>query len=282
MKTDHKQLLRDLRGAVILNHPQAVDMALNGLLALPGVASNDRMSENAIDHTVLPVGEILAALKAPLLRPLSTHPLAIGRAVGAVALAHRLVEQTDTTPKDLGRPAGDPRQDVRQALGKALLGLSADYPSKIFELAKSWLAQPGSRLRYTALIFLPGLAPSYKAQLLDLVNHLDEDPDRDVRAALVEALNAIAHHTLTAPVLDMLSIWSNKAQPNTWVISRILSAAWAGEHPSEVKSILGAMQANTGESGDIQHARKALKRHGLEIDLGGSQPGQVTDIEEEK
>lgn len=282
MKTDHKQLLRDLRGAVILNHPQAVDMALNGLLALPGVASNDRMSDNAIDHTVLPAGEILAALKAPLLRPLSTHPLAIGRAVGGVALAHRLVKQADTTPKDLWSLAGDPRQDVRQALGKALLGLSSAYPGKIFELAKSWLAQPGSRLRYTALVFLPGLAPSYKAQLLDLVSRLDEDPDRDVRAALVEALNAIAHHTLAAPVLDLLVLWSAKAQPNTWVISRILSASWASEHPSEVKSILGSMQTKIGESGDIQHARKALKRHGLEIDLGDSQPGQANDIEGEK
>lgn len=282
MKTDYKQLLRDLRGAVMLNHPQAVDMALNGLLELPGVASNDRMSDHTIDHIVLPVGEILAALKAPLLRPLSTHALAIGRSVGGVALAHRLVKQTDTTPKDLGRPAGDPRQDVRQAIGKALLALSTTYPTKIFELVKSWLAQPGSRLRYTALITLPGLAPSYKDQLLDLVSNLDDDLDRDVRAVLVEALNAIARHTLATPVLRLLAQWSDKAQPNTWVISRILSASWASEHPSEVKSILRILQVKTGESGDIQHARKALKRHGLEIDLGGAESGQKNDIEEEK
>lgn len=270
MKTDLKQLLRDLQVAAMLNHPQAVDVALNGLLEIPGVASNDRMSDHTIDHIVLPVGEILAALRAPLLRPLSTHPLAIGRAVGGVALAHRLTKQTDTTLKDLGRPASDPRQDVRLALGKALLGLSTAYPTKIFELAKSWLAQLGSRLRYTALVFLPGLAPSYKAQLLDLVSGLDEDPDRDVRAALVAALNAITRHALSAPVIDLLALWSNKSQPNTWVISRILSASWASEHPFEVKSILRTIQAKTGESGDIQHALKALKRHGLEIDLEGS------------
>ena len=280
MKTDLKQLLRDLRGAVMLNHPQAVDMALNGLLKLPGVASNDRMSDHTIDHIVLPVGEILATLKAPVLRPLTTHHLAVGRAVGGVALAHRLVKQTDTTAKDLVRPASDPRQDVRQALGKAVLGLSTTYPTKIFDLAKAWLSQPGSRLRYTALVFLPGLASSCPMQLLDLVSNLDGDSDRDVRAALVEALNTLARHALAVPVLDLLAIWSEKSEPNTWVISRILSASWVSEHPFEVKSILRTLQTKTGESGDIQHARKALKRHGLEIDLGGTGPGQKNDIEE--
>ncbi len=267
MKTELKQLLRDLRGAVRLNHPQAVDMAMNGLLDLPGVASNDRMSEHTIDHVVLPVGEILAALRASLLRPLLTHSLAIGRAVGGVALAHRLVKQSDTTPKDLQRPASDPRQDVRQALGKALLELSGAHPIKTYALAKSWLAQPGSRARYTALIFLPGLAPTHQAQILDLTRDLDEDPNRDIRAALVAAINTIARHGGAVSTLTLLAQWSSNPQPNSWVICRILSAPWAREHPSEVKSILRTLQSKTRESGDIQHALKALKRHGLEIDL---------------
>ena len=275
MKTDLKQLMRDLRAAVMLKRPEAVDVALNHLLGLPGVASNEQMTGSSIDHVVLPVGETLAALNSPLLRPLLTHPLAVGRAVGGVALAHRFVKQSDTTPKDLQRPANDPRQDVRQALGKALLAVGPIHTPKTFDLAKSWIEQPGSRLRYTALIFLPGLVPALGPQLLELVSSLDEDQDRDVRAALAEALTALARSGLAGPVLDLLALWASKPHPNSWVICRILSASWACEHPGEVKSILRAIQPKTGESSEINNALKALKRHGVDIDLKEPDPGRT-------
>ena len=54
MKHETKQLLRDLRVAAMLGQPEAIDIALNGLLALPGVASNDRMSDGLIEQVVLP------------------------------------------------------------------------------------------------------------------------------------------------------------------------------------------------------------------------------------
>ena len=56
MKTEIKQTLRDLRAAAILGRPEAVDIAMDGLLALPCVSANDRMSDGFIKKVVLPVG----------------------------------------------------------------------------------------------------------------------------------------------------------------------------------------------------------------------------------
>ena len=61
-KNETRQLLRDLRAAVMLGQPEAVDMALDGLLAFPGVAANDRMDEGFIEQVILPVGEVLKTL----------------------------------------------------------------------------------------------------------------------------------------------------------------------------------------------------------------------------
>jgi len=77
MKTDTRQLMRDLQAAVMLNRPEAVDLALASLLGLPGAASNDRMHDGMIDKVILPVGEILAGIKSPLLHPLSEHQLSL-------------------------------------------------------------------------------------------------------------------------------------------------------------------------------------------------------------
>jgi len=77
MKAEIKQILRDLRAAVSLGRLEAIDIAMNSLLDLPGVASNDQMNEGFIEQVIIPVGELLAGLKSSQLRPLLTHPLAV-------------------------------------------------------------------------------------------------------------------------------------------------------------------------------------------------------------
>jgi len=267
MKTDIRQLQRDLKAAVMLGRPEAVDIALDGLLGLPGVASNDRMSEGIIEQVILPVGETLSGLKAVQLRPLLAHNLAVGRAVGAVAYAYRFIKNDDSTLKDLRHPGNDPRPDVRQALGRGLFITGPADPGKTLDLGTTWIMKAGPRLRHTALVFLPGLAPHYGAGILDLLDQVRSDPDWDVRAALVEALNAFARRSFSEAVLDLLKRWSAEPQPNSWVICRVLAASWAIDHPSAVKSILQEISAKTGDSSDITHTLKAFKRHGVEIEL---------------
>jgi len=267
MKNDTRQLLRDLKTATMLGNPEAVNIALDGLLAFPGVAANDRMNEGFIEKTILPVGQALAPLKTSQLRPLLEHKLAAGRALGAVALADQFIAGKDATAKDLRKPANDPRQDVRFSLGRALLTLGDNAPEKLLNLGTPWLMNAAPKPRYTALIFIPALAESHGQRIVGLLGPLGSDPDREVRAALVEALNALARKSLVESVLELLSLWSAEAHPNSWVISRVLSASWVADHPAVAVSILKELSSKPGTSSQVNSAVEALARHGVEIDI---------------
>jgi hypothetical protein len=267
MKADTRQLLRDLKAATMLGQPEAVDLALKGLLAFPGVAANDRMNDGFIEKVILPVGQALTSLKTSFLRPLLDHPLAAGRAIGAVALANQFIGGKDATSKDLRKPANDARVDVRFSLGRALYYAGQENPKKLFDLGTSWLANATPKPRYTALIFIPALAENHGEKLIELMRPMDADPDRDVRAALAEALNSFGRTNFAESVLGLLSLWATDAHPNTWVISRVLSATWVAEYPAEAEAILQELKSKTGTASQVKSAVEALERHGVNINI---------------
>jgi hypothetical protein len=267
MKNDTRQLLRDLKTATLLGNPEAVNIAMNGLLAFPGVAANDRMNDGFIEKTILPVGQALTSLKTSQLRPLLDHDLAAGRAVGAAALAHQFIAGKDATAKDLRKPANDARQDVRISLGRALLSIGEKAPEKLIDLGTPWLMNAAPKPRYTALIFIPALAESHGQRVVGLLGPLGNDPDREVRTALVEALNALARSGLAESVLGLLALWAAETRPNSWVISRALSTSWAANHPAETESILQELSSKSGTTSQVNSAIEALARHGVEIKI---------------
>ena len=266
-KTDTRQILRDLKTAVLLGNPEAVDIALNGLLAFPGVAANDLMQEGFIEKMILPVGHALIPLETSQLRPLQKHPLAAGRAIGAAALVYQFIAGMHATAKDLRKSANDPRSDVRSALGKALVLAGPQNPAKLLDLGTAWLMNAAPKPRSTALQFIPVLAENYGKRLVGLLGPLGSDPDREVRAALVEALNALARAGLAESVLELLALWAGESRPNAWVISRVSSAAWVVDYPEQVTTILQDLTSKPGTSSQVKSAIEALARHGLEIDL---------------
>lgn len=267
MKNNTRQLLRDLKTATLLGNPEAVDIALSGILVFPGVAANDRMDDGFIEKTILPVGQALTPLKTSYLRPLLDHELAAGRAIGAVALANQYVAEMDATSKDLRKPANDPRDDVRIALGKALLAVGHKAPQKLLDLGTTWLMNAAPKPRYTALIFIPALAESFGKRVVGLLGPLGADPDRDVRAALVDALNALAQAGLAESILELLLLWVAESRPNSWVISRALSASWVVDYPKEAESILQELSSKIGTSSQVKSAVEALARHGVDVNI---------------
>ncbi len=267
MKNDTRQLLRDLKTAALLGNPDAVNIALNGILALPGVAANDRMNDGFIERTVLPVGQTLTPLKTSHLRPLLDHDLAAGRAIGAVALAHQFIGGKNATAKDLRKPANDAREDVRISLGRALFAVGHQAPRKLLDLATPWLMNAAPKPRYTALIFIPALAEKYDKRVVGLLGPLGADPDREVRAALVDALGNLARAGLAESVLELLALWTAETHPNSWVISRVLSASWVAGHPKEAESILQELSSKSGTSSQVKSAVEALARHGVDINI---------------
>ena len=267
MKNDTRQLLRDLKTATLLGDPESINIALNGLLAFPGVAANDRMNDGFIEKTILPVGQTLVPLKTSHIRPLLDHDLAAGRAIGAVALANQYIAGKDATPKDLHKPAKDLREDVRISLGRALLAVRHKAPKKLLDLGTPWLMNTAPKPRYTALIFIPALAESHGKRVVGLLGPLGSDPDREVRSALVDALCALARENLAESVLELLSLWVAEAHPNSWVISRVLSTSWVVDYPEEAESILQELSSKSGTSSQVKSAIEALARHGVEINL---------------
>ena len=265
MKNDTRQLLRDLKTAAILGNPEAVDLALNGLLGFPGVAANDRMDDGFIEKTILPIGRELTPLKTSFLRPLISHRLAAGRAIGAVALADQYIAGKQATAKDLHKPANDPRVEVRNALGRELLVIGNQDSGKLIALATSWLTNTAPKLRYTALIFVPALAASHAGQLIDLLSPLGQDSDWDVRGVLVVALNSLGQAGLGESVMGLLDNWASDPNPNGWVISRVLSASWSAAYPAQTRVILTALSSKNGTESQVKSAVEALSRHGVEI-----------------
>jgi len=266
-KVEARQFMRDLRAAVMLGQPEAVDTALDGLLAFPGVAGNDRMDEAFIEKVIIPVGEILKKLPSNQLRPLLVNPLAAARAIGAVAMAQRFAEGKDSTPKDLRKPANDDRMEVRQVLGHTLSAVAETDPEKVLHLGTNWLLSRAPKQRYCALLFLPALGSHYGQKIVGLLGPAGADADYDVRKALVSALNTLAQAGLAESVLGLLALWATEAARNAWVICRALSAAWVADHPAEAESILRDVHSKTGKTSEVTNALRALNRHGLEIDL---------------
>lgn len=221
MKNTPRSLLRDIKAAVRLGSPEAVNTALDRLLTFPGVAANARMDEAFIGKVILPLGEALTPLTAAQLRALAEHPLAARRAVGAVSLAYRFLADGEITPRDLRRFARDSRPDVRAALAQALSLRGAENSQKLFNLGEIWLQDQSPKVRSTALTFLPVFAESRGESLLALLSPLLADSDREVRAALADALTALGRAGLTEPVLDLLARQEAEPNPNSWVIRRV-------------------------------------------------------------
>jgi hypothetical protein len=263
MKSSYREFLTDLKAAVLIGHPEGVEIALEGLWEQPLVASNQRLSEAFIAEVLLPAGKLMASLPAQDLRPMLGDPSAAVRTIGAAALAWRFFSDADVTHEDLRRAAGDPRPEVRAGLGGALFATAQQDSTRLLSLGEKWCHEPSPRLRQTALNFLPALADSHADRLLALYASLGDEDDRKVRAALVAALVDLAGAGQAESILDLLASWASGSSPNIWVIAKTLSASWAAVHHVRALAILETIQSRTGKTKEVTNALRALERHGV-------------------
>ncbi|MBL7161598.1 MAG: HEAT repeat domain-containing protein [Anaerolineales bacterium] len=266
-KSQIRELLGDLKAAVRLGHPEAVEIALDDLRSLPVVAANDRLSEGFFDQVIRPAGVTLARLPTNQLLPLLEDPLAALRAVGAVALAHDYLTGKDVDRRALLAPAKDPRPEVRTALGGTLREVGEAYPEHLLHLLDGWLRDSSPKVRSTALTALPALTQSRGEGIIALIEPLNDDESSEVRAALVDALQAIAQGDLAESVLGLLADWGAESRPNVWVITRALSGSWAASHPKAVEAILRTLHSKVRKTKEITNALRALERHGANIEI---------------
>ncbi len=245
-----RELLLDLKAALLIGDPESLQTALEGVRRLP---------DDQIPPAALPdLGRALAGLPHERLRPLSTDRDPAIRAIGAAALAERFGQEADEPVESLHALAGDPNPIVRQTLAQALTaadpGPEAAY---LLPLAQSWLEDSDENRVRTGLELLPACDPD-AGQLVRLLGPLAERPDHTFRAALVDCLNRLAQAGQADAVLELLLGWAGEPQPNLWVITRTLSASWAVDHARAARRILKELANRAGSRRAILRALDRL------------------------
>jgi hypothetical protein len=275
MKPELRTLITDIKAAARIGHAESLWLALDGLLDLPEVAGNPQMSEAFLTQAVLPIGEVLSQprLSLSVLRPLCNEPTAALRAAAAAAFARRYFDPGDTKEKDLRGLGQDPRKDVRLALTLALA--AEPEADKLKPLVDTWIKARSPRLKTVAIQLLPNLPENAFMVLEDLI--IDSDPE--VRAAVVDALTALAQEASADKVLKLLERWVNGQENYVWIITKTLSGSWAAGHAEKALAILGKLTTHTGPHKHISSALQALERHGAaeQVEAALSQWGQIKD-----
>ena len=238
MRSEIYELIADFKAAVRIGHPESLAVALEGFFVLPEVAGNAVLNESFIHQAILPLGEVLAfpGLKIEQLTTLLVDPSAGARALGGVALGEALARHAQLDPGRL----------------LSLLETWLDVRTKVVQSA---------RLRYTGLVAIRGLMPVYGDQALALLVAQPLESDTDTRRAYVSALIYYAQNGYDGEVYDLLTNWSEKPEPDTWIVTKTLSAAWAAVSPERSESILRSLEKQSAGGQGIERARRALARH---------------------
>lgn len=269
MKSEIRELLADLKAAVRIGHPESLQVALDGYRILPEVAGNAMIKESFIRQTILPLGEVLAYPRLDMnhIETLLDDPLSGVRALGAVASGVRFLKVQGVDEHDLRHPGQDQRPEVRIALGEALAKHAQENHALLLALVRDWLgngvsAAPSARLRLSALIALRGLITEYGDEVLPLLADLPVEDDRETRSAHIETLVSAAESGRETAVYELLATWGAEPEPDTWMIAKTLSFAWAVRNTAEAEAILHVLETKVGEDQAIDRAKRALARHG--------------------
>jgi hypothetical protein len=258
MVWDVSELLIDIKAAVRLGQYTSLRAALEDFEDLPDVRSNAALDDGFVTKVILPLGFGLAGpqVNADMLQPLTVESLAGLRALAAVALAAIWAGGRLEQPEYLAALGRDARREVRLALSLALRERTAGDVLQL--LLASWLSDASPRLRETAVRTLAALEVD---PVLALIQNLDSEHDESIRAALAASLTDIAQSDHAQDVLPLLANWAKKPQPNTWVISQVLSGGWAAVHAEQTLDILESL---TNSPKDIRRVLRALQRHDAE------------------
>ena len=266
MKHELRTLVTDLKAAARIGHGDSLAAALDGLRALPQVASNQPLEAAFISQGILPMGAALThpRLATALLRPLFNDSKAALRSVAAVVVALKFFDQDQVSLEDLRRFGNDSRAEVRTSLAQAL-GLAAnDHPQALLSLTEQWISGESPRLQQVALKLIPCIAQEDPQQAVALLANCANATDPDVRAVLVETLTALAQDGLSKDVIQLLAEWTQLPQPNTWTIARALSGSWAAGQAQAALQILEMLTTASGPDKQIGNTLQALERHGSE------------------
>lgn len=267
LKAEYRELATDLKAAIRIGHPDSVLAALDGLRTFPGVAANQALDEPFLEQVILPLGRLLATprLDEAILGRLSQEPQAAYRALAAVALGQRYFAGSETTEGAVQKLAQDRRAEVGRSLALALGELAPANPATWQTLVGPWLAAASPRLQRTGLWALECAfrQPAARDMLVPLALRwlapCGNEPDEEVRRALVEVLIALGEAGLADEVCRLLGSWvDSQPEPDEWVITQALSAGWARVARTPALAVLDRLEKRLGATRSIRNARRSL------------------------
>lgn len=245
MKAFIRELTGDFKAAARIGDADSLEAAMDRVRA----AGEDELPPSAL----LPLGEALKYLPAGLLLPWldDDDPGVRGIAAAAIGLS---ASSSGPVPEEVLRfIAGDPVDEVRIALVDGLAAGEASAGG----LIERFLGDDSLRVRRTGLRLL-GMTGDMAMRSMDTLAGLDLEQDHGFREDLVEALNRLAETGEVETVLRLLDTWAGREVPNTWVVTRVVSAGWAQAHSARCVEILNEMSRIVGENRSIA---RALERH---------------------
>ncbi len=267
---NRNEWLFDLKSAARLGSAEALDAALEGLLAWRAVAANAPLDEEAVVRRLMPLGAVLSTPTVPekYLLALAGRPLAGYRALAGVALTLRVLKGNPDLKPPLTRLAADKRPEVRLAVAAALGKYGQDAFPQARDLLRDWLRPHHSpRVWQTALQAVAALAPVSPQELLAIVETLTprQIAHPEMMRPLTKAMKRIA--AFSPPqgqeaVLGVLAQWVQNEGAAVELSLRVLHAEWARRLPDLALGFLDALETFGGPRRLVRRTQ-AFIREGL-------------------
>ncbi len=253
--------LRDVRLAARLGTPEALDAALQGLLAEDTVAANRALPPRVLTRLIVPAGQALAVDTVPeaYRQRLARSPYAALRALAAAAWGTRFAHG-QAPMRALEAVARDPRPEVRTALR---LALTHAPPSRRAALVHQWLTPrtPPRSPRAVALAWemAPDVLPPDELWRYATVwaTH-GEGPEW--QPAMVRALHVAAARDPDLAMQRLRAAWTRERWPAR-LVAQVLAGPWAAHRAQDVLALLHDLYTRYGHRRWITQALKALERH---------------------
>ncbi len=263
-----RRWLQDLRSAAALGTPDALALAVQGLLEDPAFAGNRPFPAGRVEAELLPAGEVLAPRRVPqrFLEELARQPLAVFRALAAVAWTLRYLQHPNGPRAWVERLARDDREEVRHAVLATLRRHGDRFPQAFQRLVTDWLERrpPASpRLQAIALELLPQALADEPVDRV--MQRLERAPLQDhplVQKAWVQAVAALGARE-GPTVLHHLGRWLLTRPRRAPWIAQALARPWAAQHPRQALHLLEAMYHRWGRRRWLTQALQALERQGV-------------------
>ncbi len=267
-ETQQRQWMQSLRSAAALGAPDALALAVQGLLDDKTIAANRPLPLGRVEKELLPAGEILAKPSVPrvFLEELGRLPYAAFRALAAVAWTLRYLRGDAHAKTPLEALAKDERDEVRHAVMATLRTHGPQYAPRFQELVQEWLTRrppPSPRVQAIALALLPQVVEG--EDVTAVLDWLEKAPLQNhpvVRKAWVKALSALGARN-GPTVLHRFGRWLLTRPRRAPWMAQALSRPWAARHPQQTLDLLQAMYHRWGRRRWITQALQALEREGV-------------------